>query len=144
MSYIRVWAHYVWSTKNRQPILIDQFREQLFTHIRENAKEKRIYLDRINGYYEHAHCLISLASNQTIEKIAQMIKGESAFWYNNKSGFKTKRLQWQDEYYAVSVSESKLSATRRYIDNQLLHHQKKTFAEEIEELITKYGFRKLG
>jgi len=141
MPFIRIWIHYVWSTKNRMPVLTDNYRNQLFEHIRCNAKLKDIYLDRVNGYLDHVHCLISLDSNQTIEKIAQLIKGESSFWFNNKSDFNTARLEWQDEYFAVSVSESKLSTVRAYIDNQVKHHQKKTFAEEYQEFISKYGFQ---
>ena len=144
MPYIRVWIHYVWSTKYRQPTLKDGFREILFEHIRQNARSKDIYLDRINGYHDHMHCLISLGSDQTIEKLAQLIKGESSFWFNNKSGFKTNRLEWQEEYFAVSVSESMLDNVRVYIGNQVEHHQKKTFELEYEEFMRKYGFKILG
>jgi REP element-mobilizing transposase RayT len=144
MPYIRVWIHFVWSTKYRQPTLKDEFREILFDHIRQNARAKGIYLDRVNGHYDHVHCLISLGSDQTIEKVAQLIKGESSFWFNNKSGFKTDRLEWQDEYFAVSVSESALDSVRAYIDNQIMHHQKKTFAQEYDEFVKKYGFKLLG
>jgi REP element-mobilizing transposase RayT len=144
MPYIRVWIHCVWSTKYRQTTLKDEFRESLFEHIRQNAKSKDIYLDRVNGYYDHVHCLISLGSDQTIEKLAQLIKGESSFWFNNKSGFKTDRLEWQDEYFAVSVSESMLGNVRAYIDSQVEHHQKQTFAGEYEEFMKKYGFKMLG
>jgi len=144
MPYIRVWIHFVWATKNREPVLTDPFRNQLFAHIQENAKKKRIFLDRVNGYHDHVHCLISLGSADTIEKIAQLIKGESSFWFNNKSGFKADRLEWQDDYFAVSVSESGVDAVRTYIDNQEKHHQKKTFAEEYTEFISKFGFEHFG
>ena len=144
MPFIRVWLHYVWSTKNRQPVLTDNIRNHLFDHIKQNARIKNIYLDRVNGYHDHVHCLISLGSDQTIDKIAQLLKGESSFWLNNKSGLKAQKLEWQDEYFAVSVSESILDAVRAYIDNQVVHHQKKTFAEEYNEFISKYGFQKFG
>jgi len=140
MPYIKVWIHYVWSTKNRQPILVDAIRDILFEHIKQNAKIKNIYLDRVNGYYDHVHCLVSLGSDQAIDKIAQLIKGESSFWLNNKSGLNAARLEWQDDYFAVSISESALDAVRAYIDNQVSHHQKKTFAEEYQEFISKYRF----
>jgi REP element-mobilizing transposase RayT len=140
MPFIKAWMHYVWATKNREPVLIEPYREQLFDHIRTNAREKKIFLDRINGYHDHVHCLVSLSSDQTIEKVAQLIKGESSFWFNNKSGFNTAKLQWQDEYFAVSVSQSKLHEVRAYIDGQVIHHQKQTFAEEYQKFISKYGF----
>ncbi len=72
MPYLRVWIHYVWSTKNRQPFLND-------------------------------------------------------------------KLLCQDDYFAVSASESGLDAVRRYILNQEEHHKKKSFADEYKNLISKYG-----
>lgn len=144
MPYIRVWIHYVWATKNREPILTDSIRPILYDHIKQNALVKDIYLDRVNGYSEHMHCLVSLGSGQTIDKVAQLIKGESSFWLNNKSGLKAQRLEWQEDYFAVSVSESILDTVRAYIDNQEAHHKKKTFAEEYDEFIKKYGFQKFG
>ena len=68
MSYIKVWLHFVWSTKNRKPLLADDIRQNVFQHIRENAKEKEIFIDFINGYVDHAHCLISLGADQTLKQ----------------------------------------------------------------------------
>ncbi len=67
MPFVKVWIHFVWSTKNREPFLKDEIRPNVFQHIQENAKEKGIYLDFINGYTDHVHCLISLGTDQTIE-----------------------------------------------------------------------------
>jgi len=143
MPFIRVWIHYVWSTKNREPVLTDKFRNPLFEHIKENAKVKKIYLDRVNGYHDHVHCLLSLGSDQTIAKMAQLIKGEFSYWFNNKSSFKACKLEWQDEYWAVSVCESRLNSVRTYIDNQPAHHRKKTFDEEYRDFSI-YGFKQFG
>jgi REP element-mobilizing transposase RayT len=140
MPFIKAWVHYVWATKNREPVLTDSIRQILFSHIRANAKEKGIYIDRINGYIEHVHCLVSLSSNQTIEKVAQLLKGESSFWFNHQSGISPTPLYWQNDYFAVSVSESGVDKVRAYIDNQEEHHKKKTFAQEYDEFISKYGF----
>jgi putative transposase len=144
MPFIRVWIHYVWSTKNREPVLIDKYRYPLFDHIKQNALLKKIYIDRLNGYYDHVHCLLSLGSDQTIEKTAQLIKGESSFWFNNKSSLNAGKLEWQDEYFAVSVGESQLDTVRAYIDNQEEHHRKRTFTEEYDEFLSKYGFEQFG
>lgn len=70
MSFIKVYIHFVWSTKNRIPYLATpEIRQTLWNHIRENAKEKGIYIDFINGHAEHCHCLISLGVDQTIQKV---------------------------------------------------------------------------
>jgi putative transposase len=53
------------------------------------------------------------------------------------------KFDWQDEYFAVSVSESIIDKVREYIKNQEEHHSKKTFQKEYDEFIRKYGFDKL-
>ena len=142
MPYIKVYIHFVWSTKKRIPFLDSQeLRIKVWKHIRENAKKKGIFIDFISGYTDHCHCLISLGSDQTMQKIMQLIKGESSFWIN-KNQLTKEKFEWQDEYFAVSVSESQLYRVRNYIKNQEEHHRKKTFQEEYDEFITKYGFQK--
>ena len=141
MPFIKIYIHLVFSTINRIPFLNStEVRVKVWKHIKENASSKGIYLDMINGYSDHCHCLISLGSNQNIEKIMQLIKGESSFWINKNQLTKDK-FAWQDEYFAVSVSESMIESVRNYIKNQEIHHQTKTFAEEYQEFIDKYNFK---
>ncbi len=116
MPWVRVWIHFVWSTQNREPFLTNEIRKDVFGHIKENAKEKNIYIDFVGGYVDHVHCLISLGTNQEIGKIMQLIKGESSFWVN-KNNLTQGKFAWQDEYFAVSVSESGMASARRYLAN---------------------------
>ena len=142
MPFVKVYIHFVWSTKNRYPFLYSkELRLQVWNHIRENAIQKGIYIDFINGYSDHCHCLVSLGIDQTIQKVMQLIKGESSFWIN-KNNLTTERFEWQDEYFAVSVSESMIDKVREYIKNQEVHHSKKTFQQEYDEFIKNYGFEK--
>ena len=142
MSFVKVYIHFVWSTKNRYPFIDSkELRLKVWKHIRENAKEKGIYIDFINGYSDHCHCLVSLGIDQTIQKVMQLIKGESSFWIN-KNELTNEKFERQDEYFAVSVSESMVDRVREYIKNQEEHHRKKTFQQEYDEFITKYGFEK--
>jgi putative transposase len=50
------------------------------------------------------------------------------------------KFEWQDEYIAISVSESMVDKVREYINKQEEHHQKRTFAQEYQEFMEKYGF----
>jgi len=142
MPFVKVYIHFVWSTKNRVRTLnTPEIRQKVWQHIRENAIKKGIFIDFVNGHAEHCHCLISLGIDQTISKVMQLIKGESAFWFN-KQGFMKQKLEWQDEYFAVSVSESQIETVRNYIKNQEEHHKHKTFQQEYDEFIVKYGFKR--
>lgn len=141
MPFTKVYIHCVWSTKNRFPFLnsID-LSQKVWNHIKENSLKKEIHLEFINGYSDHCHCLISLGNNQTIQKIIQLIKGESSYWIN-KNQLTQQRFEWQDEYFAVSVSESIVNKVRNYIKNQEQHHKKKTFQEEYDEFMIRFGFK---
>jgi len=143
MPYTKIMIHLVWSTKNRIPILRNEIRPAILDHIRSNASEKGIHIDLINCHLDHVHCLISLGKEQSISKIAGLIKGESSRWMNLEKLGQGKVI-WQEEYFAVSVSESQIQRVRNYIWNQDRHHQKKTFQHEYEEFIRQYGFEGLG
>jgi len=139
VSFIKIYVHYVWSTKNRYSFLTDDIRSNVFQHIKENARTKNIFIDFINGYTDHVHCLISLNDDLSIGKIAQLIKGESSYWIN-KNKLKTVKFEWQDEYLAIGVGDDKIQDVRNYIANQEEHHKKVTFQQEYENFIKRYGF----
>jgi len=141
MSWVRVYIHIVFSTKNREPFLnSSSLRKSVFQHIKQNASEKDIWLDCVNGYQEHTHCLISLGKEQTISKVAQLIKGESSFWIN-KNKLTKQKFNWQDDFWAVGVSESHLKAVRNYIYEQETHHKTVPFSQEVDTFMKKHGWQ---
>jgi len=85
--------------------------------------------------------LISLGTDQTLEKIMQLLKGESSYWINKNRLSKTK-FGWQDEYFAVSVSEANVEAVRKYIANQEEHHRSHSFDDEFERFMKRAGFQR--
>ena len=142
MAYVRIWLHCVWGTKSKTHFLTPNNKWEMINHIRENAKEKNIYIDFINGDKNHVHCIISLNPEQSISKVIQLIKGESSFWIN-KQKISQGKFEWADEYFAVSVSESQIEKVREYIKNQEEHHRKISWEEEYRMFIDKYHFDKL-
>ena len=50
------------------------------------------------------------------------------------------KFTWQNEYIAISVSESLVPKVREYIRNQEMHHKKRSYKEEYEIFFKKYGF----
>lgn len=137
MPHIKVYIHFVWSTKNRVPYLNSSaLRKKVWQHIANNARSKGIFVAFVNGYADHCHCLISLGVDQTIQKVVNLIKGESSHWIN-KNNLTSQKFEWQNDYYAVSVSEPALDKVREYIKNQEEHHRRKSFQEECEEIFQK-------
>jgi REP element-mobilizing transposase RayT len=140
MPFTKILIHAVWATKDRKPLMNKENKDALCQHIREYAKSKSIYLLNVNGWLDHLHCLISMSSDQNIATVMGLIKGGSSFWANKNLNF-TEKFGWQDDYFAVSIGESRLQILNNYIDNQEEHHKKKTFQQEYEEFIKKYDFK---
>ena len=141
MAYVKNWLHCVWGTKSRVPFLKKEIKKAVTDHIRENAKSKGIYIDIIDGHVQHLHCLISLNPDHALSNDIRLIKGESSFWIN-KNHLTSNKFRWAVEYYAVSVSESHVPRVRNYIRNQEAHHSKRSWEDEVDEMIARYGFER--
>ncbi len=132
--------HAVWATKNRQPTLQKPQRFDLYKHIVENAKSKGIIIAEVGGFTEHIHCLFELPSEMALAKAIQLIKGEASFWANKQNIFSNK-IEWADDYFAASVSESNLPKVVAYIQGQEEHHKQTTFSQEFQKFIEEYKFK---
>lgn len=139
MPYIKIMIHLIWSTKNRQPLITKELKPLLLQHIKENSVKKGIFIDTLNSVSDHIHLLLSPGNDQTISKLAMLIKGESSFWINKQNLSKTK-FEWQDEYIALSISYSAIDKVRAYILNQEEHHKKKSFSQEYDEFLRAHQF----
>jgi len=118
------------------------FRPALLKHIRENALEKDLVLDYINAHLDHVHALINLGKQQNLSFIMQNLKGESSFWINRQKILPS-HFNWQDDYFAVSISHSHVDRVRRYIKNQDEHHKHMDWEEESELFMKRYGFERI-
>ena len=123
------------------PIITSELKPLLLPHIKQNSIKKEIFIDTLNCVEDHIHLLVSLGTEQTISKIAMLIKGESSFWVNKEKLTKQK-FEWQDEYIALSDSESAIDKVRQYIINQEEHHKKKTFTQEYNDFLKVHGFNR--
>ncbi len=139
MSFTKIMVHAVWGTKRRYPFITKDIRPIIINHIKNNAESKGIYIDTINGYNDHLHCLMDLNQEYSIGKSIQLLKGESAYWINKERLTNTK-FEWSDEYYAVSVDAENITHTRMYIQGQEVHHQNISFQQEYDELMKGFGF----
>lgn len=130
----------VFATKQRENLLSNGLRIVFQEHILSNCQKKDIFLQAINGFTDHLHLLISLGKDQSIAQVVQLIKGESSFWIN-RNHLLPYKFYWQDDYFAVSVSESQMENVVKYIENQEEHHKTKSFNEELNEFVLRYGFK---
>lgn len=138
-SVTKIWIHGIFSTKNREALITEKLENVLYQHMGEILKEKLdITLKSIGGYKDHVHVLFLLNQNHSVKDVFHYLKGESSHWINQNE-FLNEKFAWQTGYAAFSVSESILNNVINYIDNQKNHHKQKSFGEEYDSFIKKYG-----
>jgi REP element-mobilizing transposase RayT len=87
---------------------------------------------------DHVHALVDLLTSLSIEKLIQLLKGNSSHWINSDNLI-TGKFAWGRGYGAFSVSESNVDQVARYIAQQEEHHRIRSFAEEFKEFIDRHG-----
>jgi REP element-mobilizing transposase RayT len=111
---------------------------QASSFLTEYSLEKGIYM-KINYFNaDHTHALIDLPTRYSIEDVIQLFKGRSSHWINHERIVKG-RFAWGGGYGAFSVSHSDVGRVARYIASQEEHHRKRTYAEEYEKFVKRYG-----
>ncbi|CAN5640228.1 IS200/IS605 family transposase [soil metagenome] len=138
MSNSKLMVHFIWTTKKRQPIITKKLKPLLLSHIKTNSIEKGIYIDCMNCVEDHIHLLISLGREQTSSKVAMLIKGESSHWVN-KQKICDYKFEWQKDYLSIGICENRIPIVRKYIANQAMHHEKKSYEEEFKEILKAHG-----
>ena len=137
-SYSRLWTHLIWETLSREPMLDKRAAAKVSSFLTNYALEKGIYM-KVNYFNaDHTHALIDLPTNLCIEELIKLFKGSSSHWINQNRIIKG-RFAWGRGYGAFSVSHSDVGRVARYIANQEEHHRKRTFAEEYELFVKRYG-----
>jgi REP-associated tyrosine transposase len=137
-SYSRCWLHLVWTTLDREPILTKPAAPKASRFLTDYSLGKEIYM-KINYFNpEHVHTLIDLPTNKNIEEVVQLFKGSSSHWINEQKLLRG-RFSWGRGYGAFSVSHSDVDRVAAYIAGQEQHHAKKSFREEFELFVRKYG-----
>jgi|GraSoi2013_115cm_1033766.scaffolds.fasta_scaffold01478_4 putative transposase len=136
-SYVSNHVHIVFSTKNRTRMINEELQPKLWAYMAGILKNHGMRAIAIGGIEDHVHALINLGAIFGIAKAVQVLKANSSRWMNEHPRM---RFEWQEGYFACSVSRSQVSRVSRYIANQKAHHKKMDSATEFALLLKKHGF----
>jgi len=136
-TYTSINIHYVFSTKNRAPVIAGELRERLWAFMGGIARENRMKARCIGGIADHVHLLVSMPAMLSIAKGIQLIKGGSSAWVHETFP-EMQNFAWQEGYGAFSVSISHVADAIAYIENQEEHHRLKSFQEEYLAFLKKH------
>lgn len=134
-SLSKVYIHYVFSTKYREPVITKEVQEELHKYIIGILAAQGSFTYAIYANPDHIHILCTLPRTITIATLISKTKSASSKWLKSKGvlGF-----TWQRGYGAFSVSESGVIPVESYINNQEAHHAKQDFKKEYIGFLKKY------
>jgi REP element-mobilizing transposase RayT len=135
-TYTQLFYHIVFSTKNREPKILPDWRPALHAYIGGILQNRRGVLLAAGGIPDHIHYLARLPTDRAVAEVVRDIKSISSGWRHENGDLE---FWWQGGYGAFTVSKSMVETVKRYINRQEEHHRTMTFEEEFLELLQKHG-----
>jgi putative transposase len=137
-TYLQIYYHIVFSTKNRAPVLDKCGRDRLFHYAWGVVKNRNSRLYRINGTEDHLHLLTSLHPTVALADFVKELKGGASYWIKKNKVF-PQFVNWQDGYAAFTHSVREKGRLIEYIKGQEVHHRAVSFADELRALLVESG-----
>jgi REP-associated tyrosine transposase len=137
-SFTDLLVHAIFSTKDRRAFLADEIQTELFAYIGGTVRKIGGKALLVNGTSDHVHLLVRIPADMSVAECLRMVKANSSKWVHERWPERPD-FAWQSGYAAFSVSLSNREHVYRYIQNQRLHHEGVSFADEIAAFVRKYG-----
>jgi REP element-mobilizing transposase RayT len=133
-SHTRLLYHLIFSTKDRRPLITDEYQRRLYEYIGGTIRGQGGDVIAINGTEDHVHILAKLRPDKALSDVMRELKAHASGWmhdvFPSSSGF-----SWQRGYGAFTVSQSNVNRVQNYIARQREHHQRKSFRDELIEFL---------
>ena len=88
----------------------------------------------VNGMADHVHLFAKLRQDKALSDMIRDFKAHSSGWLH-KVFPDLKDFTWQHGYGAFTVSASQAGRVKRYVEEQQLHHGRRTFKDEFTALL---------
>jgi len=136
-TYTQILYQVVFGTKHHARTMVKPGRDHLFRYIGGILTSKNCHPHAINGVENHLHILMDLHPSVALSDLVKTIKLASSKFIKENQIF-PKFKGWQRGYGAFTYSQDRKDILIRYIQNQEVHHTKKTFTDEYVNLLIEH------
>lgn len=137
-TYNQIYIHLVFAVKYRDALIDKLWRQELYQYIIGVIANRGHKVYAIGGMSDHIHILVSLSPKQAISELVLEVKRASSLWIKEKQ-FVRCQFAWQEGFGAFSYGKSQIDDVVKYIQNQEIHHGKRTFREEYVTFLKLFG-----
>jgi putative transposase len=135
MPYWRLFYHFVWGTKNREPLIAPEWENSLHNAIAAKAADLGAFVHAVGGIEDHAHLVVSVPPKIALSTFIGQVKGNSSHFVNHELDVSI-YFGWQAEYGVVSFGGKMLDMVVRYAKNQRKHHTDGTTVTMLEQVMS--------
>lgn len=132
-TYTRLIYHFVWSVKNREPILDTSLQAPLHQRIQQEVQKNGCKLYAIGNVADHIHILVECTSVISTASLVQSLKTTTTHLIKSQHR-KFACFCWQEGYGVFSVGKPALEKVVNYVNNQEEHHSSSSFEQELHWL----------
>lgn len=136
-SLAKVYVHAVFSTKNREPLLLDSWRDEFFAVIGGAINHTSCQSLVVGGVVDHVYLLFQLARTITVADAVGRIKSATSAWANSTHPLVVP-FHWQAGYGMFSIGQAQVEDLRKYILSQPEHHRTVSFQDELRAWLARY------
>jgi putative transposase len=136
-TYLSLHYHIVFSTKDRRPWIAESWRSRLFQYFSGTVEGLGGVPQGVGGIADHVHLLVGLKATHCLANFMRDLKKSTSTWVHHE--MREKHFSWQEGYAAFTISAPSREAIQTYISSQARHHLRKTFREELVEMLERAG-----
>jgi putative transposase len=118
--HARLFAHLVWSTWDRAPLIVPDIQQRLYGAMQHHASQLDARVIAIGGIEDHVHVLVRFPPKLALSLLVGRMKGASSYLAEQVLGH---TFRWQGAYGAFTLSERGVPRVRDYVLNQEAHHR---------------------
>ena len=137
-TYTQIHIQTVFAVQDRISLINKNWKKDLYGYMTGIVQGHGHKLLSIGGVGDHVHMFFGFRPNESLSHLMMEVKRDSSIWIN-KNHLVKGRFSWQEGFGAFSYSKSQIPVVCHYIENQEIHHHKKTFMEEYLEFLERFG-----
>ncbi len=136
-SLTKLYAHLIFSTKDRKPFLDDNIRARVHGHLASVVRAMHSPYVVVGGVEDHVHILFDMGKIYAPCELVKEIKVESSKFVKTL-GRKYRDFFWQRGYGMFSVGPLQRLQAEAYVRRQEEHHRTKSFKAEFRSFLHEY------
>ncbi len=123
MAFWRSYAHLVWATKNREPLIQANIKGDIYAYMVRKAAELGCYVHAINGIEDHIHLVTSIPPKHSVAWVVKTLKGSSSHFVNHTLRPAGLYFKWQRGYGYLTLGEKQCPRAVAYVKQQKERHR---------------------